>query len=151
MVKQIISSICIVAVLFSSFPTQTFAGSISQPEAIVQISNYIPIMPFWSHTSSIAVLLNIDNNGRAVMTGSVIGQPGTTSISVNALLERVNPNGTTTHIGSWNNIQVNGGLWVWERVHHVARGHNYRLTLTSTVYRNGGSETISLSRTTFAL
>jgi len=84
------------------------------------------------------------------MTGSVIGQPGTTRITVNAALDRINANGTVTPIGSWNNLQSNGQIWMWERVHYVARGHNYRLTLTATVLRNGVSETVSVSRITFA-
>jgi len=89
-------------------------------------------------------------NGRATMSGTVMEQIGTERISVNARLERVNPNGTTTQIGSWNNLQATGFFWAWERVHFVERGHDYRLTLTATVFRNGTSETVSTSRTTKA-
>ena len=110
---------------------------------------YMMIGPRWSQTLLIIVFLDIQN-GRAEMAGSVQGKRGTERISVNARLERVNPNGTTTRVGSWDNINVNGSLWAWSRIHHVARGHNYRLTLTSTVFRDGASETVSLSRTTFA-
>ncbi|MCL2576490.1 MAG: hypothetical protein FWE27_00360 [Defluviitaleaceae bacterium] len=84
------------------------------------------------------------------MSGTVMEQIGTERISVNARLERVNPNGTTTQIGSWNNLQATGFFWAWERVHFVERGHDYRLTLTATVFRNGTSETVSTSRTTKA-
>jgi len=106
---------------------------------------YIGIQPHWSHTTSILVNLNINNSGRATMTGMVVGNVGTTHISVNASLERINPNGTATVIATFNNISQEGSMWIWERPHHVARGHDYRLTLTSTVFRNGTSETISHS------
>ena len=108
------------------------------------------IEPFWDNTAIISVSLLINNSGRATMSGSVIGHPGTTSITVNAVLERANPNGTFTHIAAFNNINVESNIWVWERPHYVARGHNYRLTLTATVVRNGTSEVVSLSRTTRA-
>ena len=108
------------------------------------------IEPLWDNTLHVTVGLLINNNGRATMSGSVIGHAGTTSITVNAVLERANSNGTFTHIASFNNIQVEGDIWVWERPHYVARGHDYRLTLTATVVRNGTSEVVSLSRTTRA-
>jgi hypothetical protein len=144
MIKRMFLSLCLIAVLFAGLPTQAFAAG------RVKSSGYVPIMPLWSHTFSVAVMLSIDNNGRAVMSGSVIGQTGTERISVNAVLERINTNGTTTHIASWNNIQSTGSVWLWERPHYVARGHQYRLTLTSTVFRNGTSETVSMSRTAWA-
>jgi len=109
----------------------------------------IPIEPFWQHTVSMFVSLDIVN-GRATMAGSVTGRVGTERISVDALLERVNPDGTTTQLGSWRNLQSTGFFWAWERVHHVTRGHDYRLTLTATVFRNGTSETVSTSRTSWA-
>jgi len=121
---------------------RTYAGTESQ----VASENS---MLRWTNTASIFVHLSIDN-GRAMMGGTVIGNTGTESITVNAVLERVNPNGTFTHIGSWNNIRANGDVWAWERPHMVARGHYYRLTLTATVARNGVNEVVSLSRTSWA-
>jgi len=157
MAKRFIVSLCTILIVASGLPTRAYAEeglSCLSVHAYVGQSDkaidYIPIMPLWSHTFSIAVSLNINNNGRALMTGSVIGQPGTERISVNARLERLNSNGTTTHIGSWGNIQSTGVIWAWERPHYVARGHYYRLTLTSTVFRHGTSETVSMSRTSRA-
>lgn len=149
MVKRILISLCLISVLFSGLPARAYAAEAIQIEESVQMQAYILIEPFWSHTVSIAVSLTI-NNGRALMTGTVIGRPGTERISVNARLERRNANGSFTHIASWNNIQATGNVWVWERPHHVARGHYYRLTLTATVFRNGQSETIVGSRITRA-
>ena len=103
------------------------------------------IEPHWTNTASMTVNLSI-NNGRAVMTGSVIANTGTERIAVTAVLERVNANDTTTHLGSWT-TSANGNIWIWERPHYVARGHYYRLTLTATVTRNGVDEVISFDRT----
>jgi hypothetical protein len=146
MIKRVLISLCLAAMIFSGLPMQGFAAQTTPS----QMSGNVPIMPLWTNTAVIAVSLNIDNNGRALMTGSVIGQPGTTRITVNAVLERINPNGTIDRIGSWNNLQTTSSIWTWERPHYVARGHNYRLTLTATVVRNGVSETVTASRITRA-
>jgi len=104
------------------------------------------IKPFWSNTAFMSVILHINNNGRAILSGSVIGNSGTRSITVNAVLERVNPNGTHIHIVSFNNLRATGIIWDWERSHYVARGHLYRLTLRATVVcRNGTSEVVTIS------
>lgn len=141
MVKGFIVTLCLFMVLVVGIPTRAYAN---EP---VEIS--IPVEPFWTHTTSISASLSI-TNGRALMAGTVIGQPGTERISVNARLERVNPNGTRTHIASWNNLNATGNIWSWERPHFVARGHNYRLTLTATVFRHGTSEIVSVSRGAWA-
>lgn len=101
--------------------------------------------PFWSHTASLSANLNINNRGRAVMAGMVVGNVGSSHVVVNAMLDRVNPNGTTTRIVTFNNIRQEGNVWTWERPHYVARGHDYRFTIQSTVFRNGQSETLSQS------
>lgn len=108
-------------------------------------SELIEIDPFWQHTTLVNVNLSIGNNGRATMAGSVVGNNGTSHIVVDAALDRVNPNGTTTRVASFNNMRAEGNMWAWSRPHYVARGHNYRLTITSTVFRNGSRETIPLS------
>ena len=103
----------------------------------------------WQNVISISAGLTI-SNGRANMSGSVIANSGTENITVNAVLERVNPNGTRTIIWSQNGLRANGITWVWERPHMVSRGNNYRLTLTATAIRNGVSETVTISRTTWS-
>jgi len=125
-------------------PAKADSGQVYADQVQHQVGT-IPIEPFWTHTHSMIVSLDIVN-GRATMTGSVTGRVGTERISVDALLERVNPNGTFSQIGSWRNLNATGFFWSWERVHHVATGHDYRLTLTATVFRNGTSETVSTSR-----
>ena len=103
----------------------------------------------WLNTASISVGLSIVN-GRALMSGSVIGNTGTQSITVNATLERINPNGTYTHIGSFSDMRANGNKWSWERPHYVTRGQYYRLTLKATVVRNGVSEIAAHSKIAWA-
>jgi len=59
---------------------QVFTGQESHQPAI------IPIQPFWSHTQSMYVSLDIVN-GRATMSGTVMGQIGTERISVTGKLK----------------------------------------------------------------
>ena len=108
-------------------------------EAIVDIA-IVDIDPLWQNTAGITVGLTFRPTGRAYMLGTVTGNIGTERISVYALLERVNANGTTTRMGSWTGITVEGRTWTWQRPHYVALGHYYRLTLTATVSRNGIDE-----------
>jgi len=144
MKKIVVLACCFAMLMSASLPMRTYASTTEAQQVANEDS-----MLRWTNTASIFVHLSI-NNGRALMAGTVVGNAGTESITVNAVLERENPNGSFTHIGSWNNLRTNGNTWAWERPHMVARGHNYRLTLTATVVRNGVSEVVSLSRTTWA-
>lgn len=119
------------------------------PTNVSAQSDNIPIMPFWDNTQSISVSMTIDN-GAARMTGWVIGNIGTESITVNASLVRLNTNGSVQHIASWTGLEAVGGIWIWDRTHHVARGHTYRLALTATVVLNGVSEVVTHGITVFA-
>ena len=137
-IKRAIMAVGIFCVISFGFTSPVYANEQTSTPP------YAEIMPFWAHTSSINAGLTI-NSGRAVMSGSVIGNFGTTHIIVTAVLDRINPNGSTTRIATFNNIRSNGNIWAWERPHYVARGHYYRTTIISTVFRNGASETISVS------
>jgi len=139
--RRKVAVLACLALLTAAAPVVTYADT----SAADIKPSYESIMPLWMNF----VLLDVDlaiNNGRAEMGGFIIGNPGTTSITVNAVLERINPNGTATHIASWSNLRANSDIWTWERVHMVARGHNYRLTLNATAVRGGISETASVSR-----
>ena len=98
-------------------------------------------MPFWSHTATINAITSI-NNGRVTFAGSVIGNPGTSHIVVDMILDRINPNGTRTQMTRINNIRQEGNVWAMERHHNVARGHYYQHTMVVRVTRNGSTETI---------
>jgi hypothetical protein len=110
---------------------------------------YIEISPLWANTELMLVDLEI-TNGAARMSGLVLANIGTESITVTATLSRVNPDGTTSRIASFSNLRSSGSIWAWERTHFVARGHYYRLTLMATVVRNGISELVTLSHTVWA-
>ena len=149
-IKKVFVLLCLLLFMptVSVITAKAYDGSPYVGQAYQQSEDNI-IAPFWSHTHAIFVSLDIVN-GRAVMMGTIFGRVGTERISVDVLLERVNSNGTTTHIASWRNIEAQGVIWQWERPHFVARGHYYRLTLISTVFRNETSETISFGRTSWA-
>ena len=107
----------------------------------------VGLEPFWGNSASISAFLHIDSSGRASVSGTVVGNPGTTSITVNATLVEVHANGATSQVREWNNISTNERVWTWDASLFVARGREYRLTLTATVVNNGVSETVTHSST----
>lgn len=139
MKKRVLTILCLLFLLSIGFSASVSAG------ITLQTSSYT-FVPHWVNTA----VMNVDFfivNGRATMNGIIIGNIGTESISVIIRLERLNANGTTTHIASWNNIRATGNIWMWERPHYVARGHYYRATFTATVVKNEISEVISFDIT----
>ena len=143
MKRRVLTVLCLALVLSNSFSIAAFAGTIVR-------TSLVDVSPHWTNTALMSVNLSINISGRVTMTGSVIGHPGTESISVNIRLKRVNPDGTTTHIAAWNNISTSGNIWTWEGHRYVARGHDYRVAFTATVLRNGINEVISINRTSRA-
>jgi hypothetical protein len=141
--RKIFAALCFAILMCGVLPISV--------QATARSPHYGPIfIPFWENTAAITVDLYINRNGRATLTGTVIGNPGVEHISGTAVLERINANGTTTHVHTWNNIRGNGNVWMWEGFRYVARGQQYRFTLTAVVTRNGVNETVSLSRTAWA-
>lgn len=145
-IKKILVAICLIVLTTVGLSTHAYAQTSEHLAGDKNHIAFVEIEPLWANTAFMSINLHINNNGRATMSGSVVGNVGTTSITVNAVLERVNPNGTFTHIASFNNLRTESDIWVWERTHYVARGHLYRLTLTATVVRHGVSEVVSISR-----
>ena len=126
--------------LFSILPLNVFAGT--HQEHTTQNNSMLR----WVNTAVVTVDLFINSSGRATLTGLIIGNTGVENITGTAVLERMNPNGTTTHIHTWYDMSTNGSTWAWEGHQFVTRGHDYRFTLTATVVRNGVNEEVSLSR-----
>ena len=153
MKKKLLYAMCFSTLLVSGVYSNTYANVGESPKSyskeLVANSADVDAMLYWVNVSSMSATLAI-NNGRAEIAGLVLGNLGTESITVNAVLERANPNGTFTHINSWNDLRVNDRIWAWSTAHYVARGHDYRLTLTATAVRNGVSEVVSVNRTTRA-
>ena len=109
---KVLTVLCFLSLLSLAAPLRVYAGM----EAVASEGAYFE--PFWDNTARISVSLTFNNNGRATMSGSVIGYPGTTSITVDAVLERVNSNGTFTRVASFNSIRAEGNIWLWERPHY---------------------------------
>lgn len=96
----------------------------------------VEIEPFFTHIALINANLSINNNGRATMSGMVIGHTGTTHIISEVVLYQVNADGTFTRLHSSGEIRIEGSIWAWTDVRSVARGHYYRVTVYTSVFRN---------------
>jgi len=98
---------CVVLCLFlasaSFLPLQALA---KQPMLLYDEYGEICIDPLWATVTSIAPSLNI-TDGQASLSGSIIGTAAVTRIEVDAVLVRVNANGTTTQVGTWRNLYAN--------------------------------------------
>ena len=57
---------------------------------------------FLVHTLNVNANLTINNSGLATIVGRIVANAGTSHIVVNAVLYRVNPNGTTVAVGTFN-------------------------------------------------
>jgi len=143
--QKAIFFLCMVLLLSSIMPMSAFAET-RQVNSVQENSVERNSMLRWVNTAVVSVELSIVN-GKANCAAIIIGNTGAESITGTAVLVRVNANGTTTPIHSWSNMRVNGNVWMWEAFQYVAKGHDYRLTITATVVRNGVSETVSVSKT----
>ncbi|MCL2373041.1 MAG: hypothetical protein FWC78_06530 [Defluviitaleaceae bacterium] len=141
--KKLLITLCLVAVAFGGLP-------VSANTSVTLQSQYIPICPHWTNIFRGDAFLSFNSSGRATMSGHIIGQAGTERISVNAILSRINPNGTLTPVATWSNLTVMGSTWSWSHAHYVARGHQYRLTLSAAVARNGFSEAATFTSDAWA-
>jgi hypothetical protein len=101
------------------------------------------------NVASVTVGLSF-NSGKGALTGSVVGYTGATQITGNAVLERLNSNGTYTQVASWNNLYASGNMLFFSETYYVSRGYTYRLTLTTTTYIKGVGETVSGSHSAYA-
>lgn len=135
--------------LLSAGNVTAHAGSASLKPIEVQIGNPFVLIPDWLNTHLISIEMSF-NNGRGALSSTVIGQPGTTNIEVTAVLERLNANGTYSHVNTWHGLTASGNVWLWSTDYFVARGHTYRLTINATVHRNGIAEHISVCSSRFA-
>jgi len=96
--KRILVVLCLVVLAFVGLSTHVYAKTSEHTADDKNFATFLEVEPFWVNTAFMSINLQINNNGRVTMSGSVVGNVGTTSITVNAVLERVNPNGTFAHI-----------------------------------------------------
>lgn len=145
--KCVVAFICMVMV-FSSGVTAHASPLPSEPDMELE-ANLVDIAPLWSNAFKVILSLDI-NNGRAAVSTTIIGQPGTTHITADVILERRNADGTYTHVNTWSNLTAQGDILFWGTAHFVPRGHTYRLTTNAVVHRNGFGESVSHSMSRFA-
>ncbi|MCL1878018.1 MAG: hypothetical protein FWF80_04105 [Defluviitaleaceae bacterium] len=144
LVKKMFVAFCFVVLAAIGFTVPVVANTFDDATT----ATFFEIEPLWTNTLLITAELHVSGTGQVIMSGSVLGQPGTSSISVNAVLERVNENGTVSPVVSFNNIRTASNVWDWSRTQSVTRGHSYRMRMTATVVRNGISEVITVSSRT---
>lgn len=131
MTKRFLAVVVICGIVLGGMPALRVYGQ----------ERYTEIVPFFTHISRASAFLSIDNNGRASMSGTIVGHPGTTQISAEMVLYRVNSDETLTPLHSSGSISTESNVWVWEGVRFVATGHYYRAILYVRIYRSGEVET----------
>lgn len=136
MKKRAISLVMMVMLLFASsvpaFASETTAQS---PDSGQQI--------LWVNTDDVELYLTFSGN-RAECTAIVDGKTGTSKITANALLKRVNSNGTTT-IKAWTDLSTTDASFYFDQPYYVASGYTYEFEIDAAVYRNGTVENIKTS------
>ncbi len=99
-------------------------------------------VPQWDNTTSVEISLSFDGS-KAICGACVIGKPGTTEITGQAVLARRNSNGTYTTVKTWSGLKTTGNILTFDAIYYVSSGYTYRLTISATVYRNGTGETVT--------
>ena len=118
-------------------------------QAPVEASSRVTLALRWTNAYDFKVSLSFAS-GRGTLGASVFGHNGTTRITGVAVLERLNSDGTYSHVKSWTDMSADGDMLLWGTDYYVARGYTYRYTFTATVYKNGFGETVSLSKSVYA-
>lgn len=126
----------------------TFAG---QSLAVGYETNdgFAIITPQWVNTDQVVTSLAFESS-KSICSAFVIAKAGTSQITGTVILDRLNPSGTYTTVKTWNSLIAYGNYLEFNETYYVSTGYTYRLTLTTIVYRNGTSETISTSTSAYA-
>lgn len=103
----------------------------------------------WVNTTSVKVNLSFDGS-KAICGACVIGKANTSKITGTVVLARKNSDGTYTTVKKWSDLKAAGDKLIFDKTYYVSKGYTYRLTITSTVYRNGSGETVSGSYGAYA-
>ena len=90
MSKKVYIMLCVLLLTAVALPVRVSARQLEP------LQDKVCVTPFWTHVFSIVPVLDI-SSGQATMAGSVIARQGAERITVDAVLVRVNANGTTTH------------------------------------------------------
>jgi len=118
-----------------------FAGNYSADAVELKSQEHV-ITPDWENVLSVSLDMSF-SNGTITSTGTVRGQSGTTAITATFVLARRNANGTFTEVDRW--IAVNGNIpsiLTSSRTTQNQPAGTYRLSITTSVTRNGKTETV---------
>lgn len=107
---------------------------------IASISAFAQPQPRFTDTDSVTVRLSISGT-TASCNVKIVGKAGTTLIEAD--MELQDENGNT--VKSWSSSAESRTLNVTKTA-TVEKGQTYTLYIDATVYRNGGSESISVSK-----
>ena len=133
------TSLLLVIVLFFSMGSMAFAtDEDTQPQNVIMGTQDVQ----WVNTNSVYVDLSFEGS-EGICGARVVGKSGTTRITGKVVLARKNSNGTYTTVKTWNNLKSADSSLVFEETYFVSSGYTYRLTITTTVYRNGTSEKVT--------
>lgn len=102
------------------------------------------MQPNYVNAAAVDELLTF-NGTLAKCEASVTGMSGTTSITATIMLDKVNSNGTLSRVETWSGLSVKGSYLSFSDSRNCVRGNTYRLTVDTTVVRNGYSERIVTS------
>jgi hypothetical protein len=97
----------------------------------------------WVNTDCVIVELAFTGL-KANCTARVIGKPGTTKITAEAILQRINTDGSLTTIKKWSGLEAIGNEMYFDKDYYVKDGYTYRLTINARVYKGASSESVSV-------
>lgn len=112
---------------------------------IMEEGNFDQITPFWVNTDDISLKLSF-SGGKANCTVNVLGKAGTTKIVADVKLVRINSDGRTSTVATWNNLTSNSDTLRVGKTATVTSGYTYRLEADVEVYKGSVGEYISLSK-----
>ena len=132
--KRFIGSMMAIFMLISGFVVPGFAAEIDSSEGV--------IMPRYSYTRSVAVMLDISEDGTATAATKVTGYPDTaTAVYIFMYLER-KENGRWETVESWSESSSSYSLTMEESA-EVESGYTYRVRASCYVYAGGQNEYIT--------
>lgn len=140
MKHRIFAVVCACLMLFSV--TQVSATANVPCDDVEQFAEPSEIAAFWDNIHAISLDMS-RSGGNINWSGNVIGFSGTTRITAAYTLERDDGQGRWVFVGSWSR-NADSSILMASGSAPGAAG-TYRLTVRTTVTRNGVNETVTLS------
>ena len=135
--KKLVTIFALLALILSS-GSNVSAATIGQ-----DTTNPISVQSV--NTAVASASIGISASGTASMSASVVGEIGTTKIKMTITLQKYNSASKTwTNVNSWEKT-ANSTFAAFETSFKLGSKGTFRTKLTSTVWRNGKAETITLT------